>query len=110
MKDPLAKVAVGAALLFIYFAAVQYNDPDPLLWMMLYGITAGLSALYAINKLPRTVTFVVCLAALGLSIYLATRVIGQQPIFDEEGREMFGGLIVAGWLGVLLRQSTKKRP
>ncbi len=25
---------------FVLFAAVQYNDPDPLRWMLLYGATA----------------------------------------------------------------------
>lgn len=29
---------------FALFAIVQYNDPDPLLWMLLYG---GVAALYA---------------------------------------------------------------
>lgn len=107
MKTAWQKAAAGAAVLFFLFAVVQYNDPDPLLWIMLYGLTAGLSALYAINQFPQTVTLVVCLAALGVTVYLALRVLGQQPIFDEEGREMFGGVLVAGWLGALLWQARR---
>ena len=30
------------AMLFIVFAALQYNDPDPFLWMMLYFYAAYL--------------------------------------------------------------------
>ena len=28
------------AVLFLVFAGVQYNDPDPWLWMFIYGLTA----------------------------------------------------------------------
>jgi hypothetical protein len=31
------------ALIFLLFAAVQYNDPDPFRWMMVYG---GVSVVY----------------------------------------------------------------
>ncbi|MCG8388879.1 MAG: transmembrane 220 family protein, partial [Cytophagales bacterium] len=30
-------IKLALALIFIAFAALQYNDPDPLLWMFIYG-------------------------------------------------------------------------
>ncbi|MEZ0607206.1 transmembrane 220 family protein [Fibrella sp. WM1] len=33
-------LSLGFALLFIMFAAVQYNDPDPQVWVPIYGFAA----------------------------------------------------------------------
>ena len=30
------------AILFLFFAALQYNDPDPYIWIPIYGYTAWL--------------------------------------------------------------------
>jgi len=38
------------AILFIIFAVVQYNDPDPYAWMVLYLFVALISGLAAFNK------------------------------------------------------------
>ena len=43
------------ALIFALFALVQYNDPDPLLWALLYGGVAVHFTLAALGKLNRTV-------------------------------------------------------
>ncbi|MDZ4705685.1 MAG: transmembrane 220 family protein [Saprospiraceae bacterium] len=43
------------ALLFFLFAAVQYNDPDPLGWMLLYGYVAGVCAFAAFGHRNRLV-------------------------------------------------------
>ncbi|MFN0214853.1 MAG: transmembrane 220 family protein [Saprospiraceae bacterium] len=39
------------SVVFLLFALVQYNDPDPLLWMLLYG---GIAAHFAMAALGRT--------------------------------------------------------
>ena len=39
-------VAIIFALLFTISAALQYNDPDPFLWVCIYGFAAVLSILY----------------------------------------------------------------
>lgn len=36
--------------LFLSFAIVQYNDPDPWLWVLFYGFIAGISAFAIFNK------------------------------------------------------------
>lgn len=33
-------IHITIGVLFIVFAALQYNDPDPLLWMLIYGAVA----------------------------------------------------------------------
>lgn len=33
-------VKLVLAIIFLLFAVLQYNDPDPLLWMVIYGYTA----------------------------------------------------------------------
>lgn len=38
------------ALLFLSFAIVQYNDPDPFLWITIYGIVTVVCALAAFKK------------------------------------------------------------
>jgi hypothetical protein len=38
------------AVLFALFAAVQYNDPDPLHWMALYLFVAGVCGFAAFGK------------------------------------------------------------
>jgi hypothetical protein len=36
--------------LFLLFAAVQYNDPDPWRWALMYGFVAGACAFGAVGK------------------------------------------------------------
>lgn len=38
------------AILFILFAVVQYNDPDPWIWIVIYGIVAIASFFQWIGK------------------------------------------------------------
>jgi hypothetical protein len=95
-------IAAVVALAFFGFVAVQYNDPDPLVWMLIYGGAGVASALSALRK--RVLVFALVLAAIALpwSLTLATRVIGKQGLIEsEEGREMLGLMIVAVWMSVL---------
>lgn len=38
------------ALLFLAFAVVQYNDPDPLAWMFMYSFVAGVCGFAAFER------------------------------------------------------------
>lgn len=38
--------------LFVYAVVVQYNDPDSILWFILYGVAALASILFYLKKLP----------------------------------------------------------
>lgn len=102
-----------ACLLFTVAMTLQYNDPDPFVWMLIYGFIAILSGL-AIGKLyfPR-ITFalmlVYLLAVLSLApnllstTFAALSSIHMQNLQDELVREAWGLLICLIWATVLWR-------
>lgn len=112
MKHAVLRVLNGIMMiLFAAAAAVQYNDPDPALWMGVYGATAVCCALFLVGWGARLLAAVLSGAyALGV-LYLLTRVFGMAGFLDptgqemigvtELGREMVGLLLAAGWTGVL---------
>ena len=124
MHGFLSSANTAMFFVFLAFVAVQYNDPDPYFWMPMYGAAAlacwrawrGKSVLF----LARTVGLV----ALVWAGFLAPEVVGKVSFSEmfssfhmisvlvEEEREMFGLLIVAGWMGVVLwiRSGRARRP
>jgi hypothetical protein len=52
------------SVLFFSFALVQYNDPDPLVWMLVYGVVAVVYVLAALQRRHRQLARVVFLLAL----------------------------------------------
>lgn len=57
----ITNLVLGA--LFLLFAIVQYNDPDPWLWMLLYGFIAGVLIFAAFGKREKWVAiggFLIC--------------------------------------------------
>ncbi len=95
---------LGAAL-FLLAAAVQYNDPDPQIWIPVYVI----AALICLLVISGRVHWIIPVLASGLAFagfaLMAIRVFGAQPLFSETAREMWGLLVIAIWLdalGVLL--------
>ena len=48
--------------LFLLFAVVQYNDPDPFLWMMIYGMVGVISILKIFDRFPRGTVLLFLLA------------------------------------------------
>ena len=103
------------ALLFLVATAVQYNDPDPLRWMAIYGAAALLAAWAAARPLgsPRWLAAAVGATALLWSAVVAlgaARLAAPGDLFRhwhmddvavEETRESLGLLIVAAWMAVL---------
>ncbi len=63
-------------LIFLSMAAVQYNDPDPLLWMAIYGYVAMISAFAIFEKYNVQLIAVGWLVCLGGSLYL------MQSVFE----------------------------
>jgi hypothetical protein len=45
---------IALCIIFISFVAVQYNDPDPYLWMPIYGFVAWVCGLAARGKYNST--------------------------------------------------------
>jgi transmembrane protein TMEM220 len=106
---------------FMFSVAVQYNDPDPIRWMLIYGLAALACILKLRHRLPRYFPAAVGATAFGWAASIAPRVIGKTTFGDmfqsfhminsvvEEAREMGGLLIVAAWMAVLLAASKPKR-
>ncbi len=88
-------------LLFTLAAAVQYNDPDALLWCFLYGVAAVASLLFFLGKLRYYLAAVLCTGYLVGSFVVWPGVfegitIGEGDIVNiERGREALGLLLIS---------------
>lgn len=99
---------------FLFSVAVQYNDPDPIRWMLIYGLAAIACILQLRGRLPWQLPAVLGVIAFGWAVSIAPRAIGKTTFgamfqsFEmidtivEEAREMGGLLIVAAWMAVLV--------
>lgn len=92
--------------LFLVFALVQVNDPDPIIWISAYLLMAGLSLASLRGKLHPTIillTMVIYAGFMirlwpGMSIWLSSEkpslifddIAKMQNIYIEEAREFFG--------------------
>lgn len=96
-------------LLFLVFALVQFNDPDPFLWIAIYLTMAGMAAatfFRRINAYIPLIVLVIC-GALIINVWPGTLqwmnsadrrlifddIAKMQNIYIEEAREFFGLLI-----------------
>ncbi len=93
--------------LFLLAVVVQYNDPDPALWMAGYGVAAGLSLAGWLGRFPVLLNL---LAGLGFTLWFLS-IAGTLPgapleaftsfkmiaASHEEPREAVGLLLAAGW-------------
>ncbi len=111
------------SVLFAFAAAVQFNDPDPIRWIAIYGVACALSLLVFLN---RRVVPAVPLAVFVVAIAWAATIAFGGPaaseyghMFDswemkspsvEEAREASGLLIVAAWMMVLRARRNRVRP
>jgi hypothetical protein len=108
------KVATGLmGILFLFAVAVQYNDPDPLRWMAIYGLAALACGLSLANRLRRVMPALIGVGALAWAGTLAPGAVGRASLGElfqsyamvsetvEEAREMGGLLIVVAWMGLL---------
>jgi hypothetical protein len=106
-------VNLGMAVLFLVAAALQYNDPDPEVWVPLYAGAAAACLLVA--RRPGTWPFPALVAgvALGWAAWLAPEVLPRFSLGDlvgtmtaanpaiELSREFLGLLIVAAWMVIV---------
>ena len=109
--------------LFILFAAVQYNDPDPWGWMLLYFFVAAMFGLAAFGQYYRPALIaglVVCIIWMATLIpdFLEWIKIGMPNIAEhmkaetpyiELTREFLGLVICIVGLGFVLRRGRRLR-
>lgn len=117
------KVKILSLILFLIFgafAALQYNDPDPVLWIVIYGAVAFLSLLRLFGFYYRGIIIIIMVALAvyslfylpGVMEYLSKPDKGElfgQMIYDrpyiEQTREFFG--LWLGFLALLLHARIK---
>ncbi|XP_045343346.1 transmembrane protein 220 [Leopardus geoffroyi] len=105
------------AAFFALAALVQVNDPDAELWMVVYMIPAVLTLLVGLNPLvtgniiwksiSAIHTFLCIVWAVGLAAHLWLHS-QQNVLHEEEGRELFGLVIITAWMS--LCHSSSKNP
>ncbi len=103
-------VSWGMAALLLVCVALQYNDPDPIRWMLIYGAGMVASVLLPRDRRAAVFALVTGLVAAAWAIYLIQSIWGLIELSDltnkmsekggavEVGREA-GGLVIEGvWL------------
>lgn len=108
------------AVLFLLFAAVQYNDPDPLLWVLIYGAVFLIAVVKLqfrqVNFKPLITTFIVIFLLFAFTyipsfleflnqpdkVDLIRKMKAEKP-WIEETREL-GGLLIAVAALIYMRQ------
>jgi len=107
MNNILRIFAIIFGILFLVSAGLQYNDPDPLVWMLIWGLAGLIALASAFNKVSFVIPLVTGIAALVGFFYLYPEKfegfeIGAGDIKNiEEAREAFGFLIISIVLLVL---------
>jgi hypothetical protein len=116
------------ALMFLAFAFVQINDPDPVLWILIYGVMATLAMMAIFQYYPRK--FLAAVLALYIAYGIFTLIYhpgvlewlkseNKSDIFDdvkkmenlyiEESREFLGLMICIGVLILYVVLAFKRR-
>jgi len=92
-------------LVFIYAVIVQYNDPDPLRWMLIYG-GAAVACL-----IPRIRWYLPAIVAVVALVWMITTLPAIFEARDFTGteieREAGGLLIVSIWMLDLVRRKRR---
>lgn len=99
-------------VLFLYSAAVQWNDPDAVEWMLAYLVCAAMCFwdIFASDQAPRIMLWVIAigfLARVGEDSYAAAAVVMWQQVgmsaaafAHEPVRETVGIVLSCTWMGL----------
>ena len=112
------------AVMFLVFAYLQLNDPDPIVWIPIYGVMAIVCVLAMFQYYPRAVLFSLVIFYTLYSFFyipgvkewlaqddksqLFSNVAKMEHPFIEESREFLGLMINVAVLVVYLIISRKK--
>lgn len=104
-------LSVLFCLTFICFAALQYNDPDPIFWTVVYLSVAAVSFLRIINRHNKRVALVVLVSLIFISLFYLqgffqwlalpakSEIFGEmahEKPYIEETREFIGLIMAMG--------------
>ena len=70
MTSPARITALIFSFLFILFAVFQYNDPDPFIWIPIYGVAALVSLAFYFKKINLPFLIIVTVAYFFGAIYM----------------------------------------
>jgi membrane-bound ClpP family serine protease len=93
-------IGITLGLVFISFAAMQYNDPDATVWILIYLYAAAITILAAFGKVPVLVLAITTVACLLGAFYMwpekyeGLEVGGGDIKNIEEAREALGLLLI----------------
>lgn len=112
-------LSLAMAGVFALSVAVQWNDPDPALWMAIYGTACVLSLLASRGHVPLGVNAAALLAFAGLALVWLPSLVGSRPeafssfrmlaSTDEAPREAGGLLLCTAWSAFLTTQAARDR-
>jgi hypothetical protein len=113
------------AIMFLAFAFVQINDPDPAIWILIYGAMAVLAIMAMFEYYPKKFLIGLVVLYLAYSIYyfpgvrewlghdnksqLFDDVAKMEHLYIEESREFLGLMICVIVLIFYIVRSLKKR-
>ena len=107
MKKFSKILALIFALLFIWAAYVQHNDPDALLWYAIYGVAAAACLLFYFDRFHPALGIILAILYLIETVLVWPEsfegfTIGEGDIVNiERGREAFG-LLISGLFMIFL--------
>jgi hypothetical protein len=78
-------VKIFFAVLFLLFTIVQFNDPDPILWIVVYGSMVMVSVMSIYDRYP---TGVMIVMAAGFLVMTVLYFNGFQEWFNSEDRSL----------------------
>lgn len=115
MKSLFKIVAIVFGFLFLISAGLQYNDPDSLIWIIIWALAGSIALGFAFKRVSFKIPLIAGIAALIGFFYTYPEKfegfeIGEGDIKNvEEGREAFGLLIIAIVLLVLALHGWKTK-
>ncbi|HTE31481.1 MAG TPA: transmembrane 220 family protein [Chryseolinea sp.] len=112
------------AAMFLVFAFLQLNDPDPVIWILIYGTMAVFSIMAIFQRYPQRFLLAVFILFLAYSfVYikgvqewlrqenkaaLFDNVAKMEHLYIEEAREFLGLMICLAVLGYYYYRSRKR--
>jgi hypothetical protein len=106
---------------FAFSVVVQFNDPDPLGWALIYGAAAVACGLELRRQAPWWWPALVGGVALAWGTSLAPRVLGSIPFMEmfgafemkdmaiEQSREMYGLWLITIWMAAIAVAALRRR-
>ncbi len=96
MRDRSAVVSLVFALFFGWAASLQFNDPDPVVWVALYGTGALLALANSFWRLPRLIWGTLAGVCLLWGLSLLPGILSDGFFIGTEEERELGGLLIVG--------------